>query len=169
MERQLQSETHVDAPADVVREVLVTEPARVLASRPVAARTRSFPVEVRVDSSGGTSAGQQVVLDLGLPDGDDEFPVRWVPASHTRVLPGFRGSLAVVPEGDGSIVRITGVYRPPLGRLGAFGDGLIGHRIARRSLDELVALLSTRLLEEARRLATTVAVRPASYPETFLG
>src|SRR5438874_862011 len=45
MERQLESEAHIAAPPDVVREALATEPGRILAARPVPAQARSFPVE----------------------------------------------------------------------------------------------------------------------------
>ena len=168
MERQLESESHIAAPPDVVREALTTEPGRILAARPVPAQARSFPVEMRVDSEGGTAAAQQVVLDLGLPGAEaGEFPVSWVPAAHTRLLPSFQGSLTVSADGDESTVRISGSYRPPLGRFGAFGDGVIGHRVARRSLDELVAMLSTKLGDEARRWRDALAPLPAPYPESL--
>jgi hypothetical protein len=42
-------------------------------------------------------------------------------------------------------VSLTGEYEPPLWVLGRFDDGLIGHRLARQSLEGYLARLASRM------------------------
>jgi hypothetical protein len=170
MERHLESEGRVAARFEVVRETLLTEPARVLASGQVAARATRFPVELRFETEGGTAAAQAVMVEIGVPQagGDAQFPLSWQPAAHTKLLPSFRGTLVAEPAGEDTCLRISGSYRPPLGQLGAFGDGLIGHRLARRTLDSLVGFVAKQLGDDARQRSESVRLRPAPYPESLL-
>ena len=116
------------ASADAARHVLSTDAGGVLSARGRPTRTRRFPVELRVEVDGGTTALQEVMLEIGLPESsvDAQCPLSLVPAAHTGLLPGLRGTLALLADGEGTILRIRGSRPPPLGRLGAFGDGLIG-------------------------------------------
>ena len=167
MQRQLQSEGPVAAPSDAVREILKFDPSGALASRPAAVGTRKFPMEVRVETDGGVAAGLEVMVELGDADetAPDEFPLSWVPIGHTKLLPGFQGTIAVLADGASTRVRVAGSYRPPLGWAGRFGDGLVGHRVARRSLDALVAVIAARLGNEVRRRSEFVAPRPEAEPD----
>lgn len=67
------------------------------------------------------------------------------PERPGRLLPSFEGTIAVVEEGGGPVVRVRGTYEPPLGMVGAFGDGLVGFRIARRSLESFVREIAERV------------------------
>jgi len=155
VERALESASQVGVPADVVREILASEPGRVLACRRVRHDARRFPVELRVEGGSGLAVHQTVTFSIAGPDQSAEaFAIGWVPVAHTRLLPAFRGTLTVTPEGErGARLEIKGTYRPPLGLFGMFGDGLIGHRAARRSLEALLSDLTIRLADEARQAA----------------
>jgi hypothetical protein len=67
------------------------------------------------------------------------------PQGHARLLPSFEGTIALDEQGGRSVVRVHGAYEPPLGVPGAFGDGLVGFRIARRSLDSFVHDVARRI------------------------
>lgn len=119
-------------------------------------------MDLRVQSAHGTAAVQEVSVEVGPPEDSGYFPLSWVPTGHAKLLPTFHGVLRLVPDGDESCLSISGGYRPPLGSVGAFGDGLIGHRLAVRVLDTLLATLATRLGEEAPR--NTGQIEPPPQP-----
>lgn len=54
-------------------------------------------------------------------------------------VPRFRGLITVRPNGAATEVRIDGHYVPPFGKIGSAFDALIGRRIARRTLERLMA------------------------------
>lgn len=171
-EREVVSEDTAAVPCEVAVELLKTEPQRLLKAGDGAGRGRRFAIELRVDAA-GASAVQDVLVEIGhavkTPDGSSVFPLAWVPAAHDKLLPSCHGMIEVGDDGDeGTRVRIRAAYVPPLGRIGAFGDGLIGHRLARRSVEALVARVADRLVAEWRERREPATVRPAPYPESFI-
>jgi hypothetical protein len=59
---------------------------------------------------------------------------------------------------------LSGSYRPPFGPVGVFGDGLVGHRVARQSLASFLSELAARIERQARSSVPAAGVLPASYP-----
>ena len=141
-------------------KVLVDDPASVLGAVPPGAdrRARRFPAELEVAMGAGASLRQEVVVDVGavsVVDADDGgilLPLSWRAAGRQSLFPAFRGDLEVVAGEDGSVLRLRGAYTVPLGTLGRFGDGVVGRRVARRSLEAF-------LHEAGRRLDEAVAGR----------
>ena len=68
----------------------------------------------------------------------DAMLIEWT-ATGTRLFPQFHGTLRLRIAGA-SATRLTleGAYRPPLGRVGRVFDRVIGRRIARATMRELL-------------------------------
>lgn len=168
MERLLEVQTRIDAAVERVQELIQGDPGAVLAP-PGAARptARSFLVSLSAELTPGAGALHEVVLELGpLTIGDDQvrWPLRWRPAAHRRLLPPFEGVLRATRSGDGTTLALEGGYRPPLGVIGAFGDGVVGHRLARSTAEALLDDIAGRVQRRIGAEAATGAVRPAPYP-----
>lgn len=120
--------------------------------RALAAQPGEEGAVIVVEGRGGASVGQRVVVEVLAPACTDRaacWPVRWVPESHSSLLPTFEGSLLAEEAGWETRLRLTGWYRPPLGLLGALFDALVGRRIAQRSVERFLHGLADRLLASA--------------------
>jgi hypothetical protein len=72
-----------------------------------------------------------VTIDELLVRGDRAtLPLEWHAADHAPLFPTFLGELVAEPSVAGTRLTLSGSYWVPLGRVGRFGDGVIGHRIA---------------------------------------
>ena len=71
------------------------------------------------------------------------LPVAWQATGRERLFPTFDGELEASEADDGTRLRLHGTYTVPLGVIGRFGDGVVGWRLARRSLDALLAAART--------------------------
>jgi hypothetical protein len=141
----------------------------------------SFAAEIAVEVGGGTSLAHEVDVVFGrlLEDEDvGRFGLSWRGREHEGLFPVFGGDLEVHPDGTGSVLRLAGHYTLPLGVVGAFGDGLVGHRFARRAIQGFVEAAAGRIEASlARELLITVPVsgpgrdlRPVeTHSEIFLG
>lgn len=188
MERPITASATLHVPADDACAVLVDDPAAVLApeTRGAARRGPTFVVELNVGTRSGSAASQSVALHLGAVEvdcaGRASFRVTWKATGGHNLFPTFRGRLIVAGGviddgraggdaggGDARLI-LEGVYRPPLRVVGAFGDGIIGHRIARASLDAFVAEAARRVDAEVARRMGHAAFRPAvgGDPSRFL-
>ena len=143
MERTITAAATISVPAERVRDLLAADPCTALGG--CAAPTMSLRVRV-----GATEVDQEVRPRLGMLDveGDTtELPLSWEAVSHRALLPRFDGVLRTTPSGCGdTTVALCGRYTVPLGPVGRFGDGVLGHRLARRSLDALVEEIAGRLV-----------------------
>lgn len=131
-----------------------------------ARRERRFPTKMTLDLGGGVTAVQGAIVELGLPSesgGAVVVDLVWRPVSHSQLLPVFHGLLELAPTGSHTRLHLHGTYRPPLGPVGAFGDGLLGHRLARQSIATFLRTVAQRTDDEVDRRAT-VHVTPATYP-----
>lgn len=160
MERTVEAVTRLEASPQRIVEALATDPAGVLAGTPAPGK-ESFLAEVAVELGGGASLAVAVNVTFGrlLDEGGvGRFGLSWHASEHEAVFPAFGGDLEVHPDGTGAILRLTGHYRPPLGAMGAFGDGLVGHRVARRALQSFLEAVAARV--EAALAAELVAAVP---------
>jgi hypothetical protein len=153
MERQLQAAASVRAPLATAADVLRDDPGSVFADGPPTVeqrRARRFAVPVGAAVGSGTAVEQLVDLEVGMvrvDGGTATVPVRWEPTGHQRLLPTFVGELVLRPDASGRTdIELRGAYRVPLGPVvGRFGDTLIGRRIARQSLADLLDRAARRL------------------------
>jgi hypothetical protein len=154
MDRVLDVGRTVRALFEVASGLVVDDPARVFAPGVDAGgrSARRLPVEMTAELGGGTTVAQTVIVELGRPavlPTRVTCPLTWRPTDHTNLLPVFRGSLFMTPEGLDTGLWLRGTYQPPLGRVGRFGDGLVGHRIARRTVATFLDTVARRIEAEA--------------------
>jgi len=99
-------------------------------------------LRLRLPLPGGSMIEHDITVRLNwLPKGmaeDVQLAVSWVPANE-RHFPSFGGRIEALPEGAAACnLRITGEYHAPHGLIGKLFDALLGHRIARASVDDLL-------------------------------
>ena len=78
-------------------------------------------------------------------DGILALPLWWQAAEHPQLFPTFDGGLEVRGDELETELRLVGSYRPPLGAVGRFADGVVGHRVVMASLDEFLSAVAERL------------------------
>lgn len=147
MERFVEATARVETSPERLTEILAGDPAGILTGSSSPSQD-SFPAEIAVKLGGGTSLAQDVTVTFGpLPttEGVTRFALSWRAVDHDSRFPVFGGDLEIHPEGTGAVLRLAGYYRPPLGPVGAFGDGLVGHRLARRALQRFLEAAATRV------------------------
>ena len=171
MERRLSATQRVRVSLDQVAFLLEERPeiCSGLVSSPVG-RREERRIDVGATLGRGWSLHQEVVLSLRAADppapGQRRWQIVWQPPGGGRLVPSFRGTLDATVDGEGTRLRLAGSYRPPLGPVGAVGDGLIGHRIARQTVAAFLSGLAGRIDREASRPALAT-FKPAPYPENL--
>ena len=131
-------------------------------------RLRRFRVELGATVGAATEIQHEVEVELDRPWANADVvttPISWRPVGHERMLPSFHGELVLRSCGAGKTeMSLRGVYLVPLGPIGRFGDGVVGHRIARRSITELLTRIARNLEDEVGRRLQSIPYRPAPYP-----
>jgi hypothetical protein len=88
----------------------------------------------------------------------DEFEICWT--AGTRFFPDFRGALRLrIASVEETRLSLEGEYRPPFGAPGVVFDALVGRRIARATMKDLLDRLA-RAME--RREAEFRSAQPPS-------
>lgn len=147
MERALEGTIPVEAGPERVTQILSCNPADVLTGLP-SVDQGAFVAEMTVELGGGTSLAHEVDVVFGRrPDAGavGRFALSWRARDHEGAFPVFEGELEVHPDGHGSQLRLSGHYSLPLGPVGAFGDRLLGHRVARRSIHAFMEAAAARI------------------------
>lgn len=166
MQRTIEVQGMVRACLERTRDVIEHQP-EVAFGRRTPDVSRHHLSSVPVPVAKGASAAQEVELELGGPIVDADmvrWPISWRPTTHDRVLPSLRGTLTASRRADATTALVLqGSYRPPLGFVGHFGDGVVGHRLARRSVESYLRGVAERVTTEA---ASRTAARfvPVPYP-----
>ena len=156
MERSVEASTTIGAAEARVRQVLLDDAGVMFRETHAVdgSRGRQVGTELSVDLGAGASVRQRVTVHLGAPRSTGSglvLPLSWKAAGHDALLPTFDGELVVSRAGAGANLRLRGTYTVPLGALGRVGDRVVGGRIARRSLAELVERLAAGLEGEVER------------------
>ncbi|HEX3464347.1 MAG TPA: hypothetical protein VHS78_09905 [Candidatus Elarobacter sp.] len=74
----------------------------------------------------------------------DAVALHW--SAGTRLFPDFHGTLRLrIASVDETLLTLEGEYRPPLGPFGTLFDVLVGRRIARSTMRELVGRIAKAL------------------------
>lgn len=107
----------------------------------------------------GAGLSRTVSVEVGSPWSSSNTlwrSISWAPSREPvaeevppRLLPTFDGELGLITAGDDASLVLEGGYLPPGGAFGAALDGLALHRIARGTVDRLVAEVAARLAEQA--------------------
>jgi hypothetical protein len=148
---------------DVVRNVRASaaEVDAMLREHPTAVVNEDARTTLHVEGRNGSVSHDVVVHFEPCESGD--WLVRLEPSGTARLLPTFEGTLAVTEDAGAATLRLVGAYEPPLGRIGAFGDGVIGHRIARQSLETFLDHVARRIDREVDA-RVPAGGRPAPAP-----
>ena len=97
----------------------------------------------------GLAVRKRVTVELGsvIKDGSwAEVPITWTATTGKRFFPAFSGKVQLAPV-DPTVTRLTvsGMYKPPLGRLGMELDDSVMHNIAEATVKELAESISRQL------------------------
>lgn len=160
MERSIAAEAEIPVAFARSRRVLLDDPGAVFNEfRDLEAqRAGKFYVELTVALGAGASARQEVELRLGparTTAAGVELPLQWHATGREHLFPRFAGKLTLSESRTGTRLRLTGSYTVPLGSIGRFGDGVVGHRLARGSLATFAHELGARLEAEVERRLKT--------------
>jgi hypothetical protein len=139
----IQHSVHIQRP--------VSECADVLARG-----SRTWFPRLRADSKtevglrvAGVSVRKRVTVELGEPaqHGDwTDVPISWKATFPARLFPVLTGRLELAPV-DPTETRLTvsGMYEPPLGRLGNLIDDTLMHNVAEATVRELSEEIAVHL------------------------
>jgi hypothetical protein len=146
MERVVDVWTVLESPADRVRRVIARHPQRLLdvAELGVEWGQHHLGVHQRVDVELGSVTER---------DGTLTVPIAWRAPGHVALVPAVAGAIVVERADSGrGLLALRGTYTVPLGAVGRFGNGVLGHRAVRRSLEALLAELARRIDDAAEPL-----------------
>lgn len=153
---------HHELTVEVSDSVQVELAARVVATRLRAENSWLVPhvdaahseqerVLVRIGPGGPGWLGKIVAVDFATPRGTDEdlvIAVSWEATGPSGLFPRFKGELHVAAlDPDRSELRLSGRYRPPLGRAGQVLDEALLARVAHATIRSLLRRMA-RVLEE---------------------
>jgi hypothetical protein len=97
----------------------------------------------------GVSVLKRVTVDLGEPVSEGSWtnvPISWKATFPERLFPVLVGKVELAPV-DTKVTRLTvsGMYEPPLGRLGALIDDAIMHSVAEATVREVTESIAKQL------------------------
>jgi hypothetical protein len=97
----------------------------------------------------GVSIHKRVTVELGEPETKGEWtnvPISWKATFPEQLFPVLVGRLELVPvEKNLTRLTVSGMYVPPLGRLGALIDDAIMHSVAEATVREVTESIAQQL------------------------
>jgi len=142
----VQHSVHIDRPVDECVQLLERGPRTWF---PRLQADGKSDVGLRV---AGVTIRKRVTVELGEPENRGEWtnvPVSWKATFPERLFPVLQGSLEVVPvEKQVTRLTVSGMYEPPLGRVGALIDDAVMHSVADATVRELTESIAEQLREQ---------------------
>lgn len=91
------------------------------------------------------------VGDVAASANEARLPLRWeATGPGNGLFPALDADVAVTPAGDqATVLTLTGVYRPPLGRLGAMLDRAVLSRVAAATIRDFVGRLAQAIADSS--------------------
>ena len=153
--RELAVSTPVKAPGEFALAFLNTYIRDQAAGSGEAQLSLRFPLRRLF---GGLVLEREVTVQVDYlprsPDGFHHLAIHWQP-DDTTIFPTFDGRIEAQPEGpQACFLSIVGTYDVPLGVAGALFDAVVGYRIARGTLEGLLAEFKTLIEEDYRSRMT---------------
>lgn len=138
----VQHSVHIDRPIEGCSATLARGPRRWfprlgIKTYAVGPRIAGLPIRKRVT----VESGEPVTI------GDwTGMPLTWKASFPERLFPVMEGKVELAPV-DGLTTRLTvsGMYEPPLGRVGRQLDEAVMHRVAEATVKELAESIAERL------------------------
>ncbi|HKW60373.1 MAG TPA: hypothetical protein VJR46_11545 [Candidatus Dormibacteraeota bacterium] len=132
----IQHTVHIRRPVGEVSEALLGSPSKW------------FPKSVGVHIA-GVPVRKRVNVQFGEPVRTSTWaviPISWNATSIQRFFPVMSGKVEVAPSSkDETRLTVSGMYEPPLGRLGEQLDEKLMHRVAEGTVRELAESIAQKL------------------------
>jgi hypothetical protein len=144
----VQHSVHIDRPIEGCARTLSRGPRRWF---PRLGHKNHYGVGPRI---AGLPLRKRVMVEAGEPEqlGDwTAIPITWKASFPEKLFPAMTGKVELSPV-DGRITRVTvsGMYEPPLGRVGKELDDALMHRVAEATVKELADSIG-QMLESSLR------------------
>jgi hypothetical protein len=136
----IQHSVHIKQPIKQVSDALLTSPSNW------------FPKSVGIHVA-GVPVRKRVSVEFGEPVRTSTWaviPISWKPTFGRKLLPVMNGKVDVSPVSkDETRLTVSGMYEPPLGRLGEQLDEVLMHNVAEGTVKELAEKIAERLESSA--------------------
>jgi len=137
----VQHSVHIQRPVKQVSDALLASPSKW------------FPKSVGVHVA-GIPVRKKVNVEFGEPVRTSTWaviPISWKPTFGRNLLPAMNGKVDLSPVStDETRLTVSGMYEPPLGRLGEQLDEALMHNVAEGTVKELAELIAQRLQESVK-------------------
>ena len=134
---------HLDHPVKEVSEALMEGPQRWF---PGMKKKGVASVGLHV---AGLPVRKRVAVEIGSPVKTSTWavvPLTWTATGPEGLFPKMTGKIEVAPTSkDETRLTVSGMYEPPLGRLGGQLDEAVMHNIAEGTVRELAEQIAARL------------------------
>ena len=132
----------------VQHTVHVNRPVREVSGTLLEAPSKWFPKSVGLHIA-GVPVRKRVTIAFGDPVRTSTWaviPISWRATSIKRLFPVMNGKVEVAPTTQTETrITVSGMYEPPLGRLGDQLDEALMHRVAEGTVRELAEELAKKL------------------------
>ena len=175
MQRPIEVATWIGAGIAKVCEILADDPGVVFGDTATTHEHQSRRTVLGVDLRSGASVHQEVLVHLGVVRTTGAglvLPMAWEARGRRRLFPTFAGALEASDADDGTRLGLHGTYTVPLGTVGRVANGVVGWRLARRSLDALLVELGRQLDVEVDRRGGSASDRRTpewEHSEIYIG
>jgi len=157
----VQHSVHVNHPVAVCAGILTTGPRKWF---PHLSDQKVSAVGPRV---AGIPLRKKVVVEVGVPVTAGqwtEIPVTWRATFPQKLFPVLVGKVELAPI-DPRVTRLTvsGVYQPPLGKIGEQLNEVLMHNVAEGTVKELAESIAQRVDSEALKAEKSLregSIRP---------
>lgn len=107
------------------------------------------PSLTRVGVAGIAKLVRVQARELSWTDSSAGLALRWeATGAGGRLFPVLDADLTLIPDGEGTVLRLAGAYRPPLGSLGQALDRAILHRVAEAAISTFLARVAAQLADQ---------------------
>lgn len=135
-------------PMHVQHSVHIRQPIQQVSAALVASPERWFPKSVGVHVA-GIPVRKRVKVEFGEPAKLSSWaviPISWTPTFAQKLLPIMNGKVDVAPVSkDETRLTVSGMYEPPLGKIGEQLDEAMMHNVAEGTVKELAEAIAQRL------------------------
>ena len=132
----------------VHHSVHIQRPVQDVSSELLASPSKWFPRSVGMHVA-GIPVRKRVQLLIGEPEQTSTWaaiPIWWQPTFGRKLFPVMNGRLEVAPSGKSETrLTVSGMYEPPLGRIGQELDTALMHRVAEGTVKELAETIAKKL------------------------
>ena len=132
----------------VQHSVHIRRPIKELSAALLESPSSWFPKSVGLHVA-GIPVRKRVKVEFGEPAKTSTWaviPISWTPTFGEKLLPVMNGKVDVSPvSNEETRLTVSGMYEPPLGRLGEQLDEALMHNVAEGTVKELAEVIAQRL------------------------